>query len=86
MVRACDLRQKEVINIRTAERMGYINDVEINFETGNIDAIVIPRRKNIFNMISGKKDYVVEWNHIVKIGRELVLVEYREEDEALSVL
>ena len=55
--------------------------MEINFETGNIDAIIIPRRKNLFAMIAGKKDYVIRWNDIFKIGREIVLVDYTEEDE-----
>lgn len=78
MFRACDLRQKEVINIRTAEKLGFIRDVEINFDTGKIDALIIPKRKSIFKIFSAEKEYEILWTDIIKIGNEVVLVDYGE--------
>ena len=74
MVRACDLNQKEVINIVNAERLGYIYDVDIDFETGRITSVIVPGRKNIFNFFSKRNDYIIPWDKIITIGRELVLV------------
>jgi YlmC/YmxH family sporulation protein len=74
MVRAYDLRQKEVINICNAERLGYISDVEICFDTGNIEAIIIPRKRWFFRLFSQQKDYVIPWEEIECVGEDLVLV------------
>ena len=76
MVKTRDLRQKEVINIRTAEKLGFIRDVEINFENGKIDAVIVPKRKNLFFLFSSEKEYEILWSDIVKIGEEVVLVDY----------
>ncbi len=74
MVRACDLKQREVINIVNAERLGYIYDVDIDFETGKILSIIIPGRRGLFNFFSKRNDYIIPWDKIITVGRELVLV------------
>lgn len=74
MVRAYDLKQREVINVVNAERLGYIYDVDIDFETGKIISIIIPGKKGFFNFFSKKNDYVIPWEKIITVGRELVLV------------
>ena len=78
MLRTYDLRQKEVINIRTAEKLGFIRDVDINFETGKVDAVIVPKRRGVFSFFSSEKEYEILWSDIVKIGREVVLVDYGE--------
>lgn len=74
MVRAYDLKQREVINVVNAERLGYIYDVDIDFETGRIISVIIPGKKSFFNFFSKKNDYVIPWEKIITVGRELVLV------------
>lgn len=76
MIRAYDLRQKEVINIQTAERLGFIYDVEINADTGIIDAIIIPKKMTLFGFPPRKKEYIISWNDIIKIGADIILVDY----------
>ena len=39
MFRSYNLRQKEIINVKTAERLGYMCDVEIDERSGNIEAM-----------------------------------------------
>ncbi len=74
MMRACDLKQREVIDVVTAERLGYIYDVDVDFETGRINSIIIPNRAGVWGLLSKKRDYVIPWDRIVAIGREIVLV------------
>ena len=74
MVRACDLKQREVINIVTAERLGYITDVDIDFETGKIRSVIIPAHYGILSFFTKKNDYVIPWEKIVTVGRDIVLV------------
>lgn len=74
MVRACDLKQREVINVVNAERLGYVYDVDIDFESGKIRSIIIPNRRGIFGRLTKRNDYIVPWEKIVAVGRDIVLV------------
>lgn len=72
-MKAHDLKQKEVINIVDAERLGYICDVDIDFENGRLRSVIIPRRSG-FRLFGKREEYVIPWEKIVSVGRELVLV------------
>ena len=74
MVRAYDLKQREVIDINTAERLGYIYDVDIDFEKGKITSVIVPKRHGILRFLSKKNDFIIPWENIVAIGKEVVLV------------
>ena len=40
-----DFRHKEVINIKDGKRLGFVQDVTADLETGTITSIIVPRRK-----------------------------------------
>ena len=42
MLKSFDLRQKKVIDVDTAEKIGYIRDMDIDFENGKINSVSIP--------------------------------------------
>lgn len=42
-----DFRHKEVINVNDGKRMGFVQDVTADLETGTITSIIVPRRKQI---------------------------------------
>ena len=74
MYRAGELRQKEVININDASRMGYVSDVEVSLNRGEIEAIVVPGRMKLFHF--GKNDdCVIPWEKIKMIGDDIILVD-----------
>ncbi len=74
MYRAGELRQKEVINIIDASRLGFVSDVEVSLKKGEIEAIIVPGRAKLFNF--GKTtDLVITWDKIKKIGDDVILVE-----------
>jgi YlmC/YmxH family sporulation protein len=74
MFRGTKLRQKEVINIRTAERLGIVSDVEINEQNGNIEAIIVPKRGWFFAHLFGAGELVIPWENIEVVGKEIILV------------
>ncbi len=74
MMRATKIRQKEVINISTGARLGYVSDVEIDFQSGKIDAIIVPCRDRFFNFLSKEKEHIIPWGNIVKVGDDIILV------------
>ena len=80
MFRGYKLRQKEVINIKTAERIGYVRDVEINEITGNVDAIVIPRRGCFIKRLFGG-ELIIPWSAVEAVGDEVILVKLFEPDK-----
>lgn len=75
MLRSYDLHQKEVVNIRTAEKLGYIEDVDIDLETGQIISLIVPKHKFCF---FHRDDYIIPWHDIVIVGKDLVLVDFGE--------
>ena len=78
MLKNFDLRQKKVIDGDTAEVIGFIRDMDIDFETGKIRSVTIPR-KGIFGILSGNRNVTVPWDRVVAIGNEFVIVKQKED-------
>ena len=74
MGRAMTFKQKEVVNLSDGKRLGYVQDVEADFNTGKITAIIVPGNNKIFS-VGGKNDLVIPWERINKIGDDIILVE-----------
>lgn len=74
MGRALTFKQKEVINIRDGRRLGFVQDVEADFENGAITAIIIQGNGKLFNM-GNKNDVVISWEQIKRIGEDTILVD-----------
>ena len=78
MFRGMRLRQREVIDISTAEKLGFVNDVEINEVTGNIESIIVPKKYRFFTRIFGGGEMIIPWENIEAVGHEVVLVRLSE--------
>ena len=63
-----DFKHKEVININNGKRLGYVQDVCADLETGMITSIIM----SFFNQ---NNDIVIPWQNIKCIGDDLILVE-----------
>lgn len=73
-----DFRHKEVINICDAKRLGCVCDVDIDYCTGTVNAIVVPGcgRNSFLSCFSPRNgDIVIPWENIKRIGEEVILVE-----------
>lgn len=75
MAKVSDFRQKEVINIHDGKRLGFVYDIEINEQTGRLEAVMVPNSK-ILGIFNKEKDYVIPWEKISKIGDDIILVDY----------
>ena len=75
MSRGIDFKQKEVININDGKILGFIIDVQADFEKGEIHSIVVAKTGKIFNSINSKNNITIEWKDIKKIGENVILVE-----------
>ena len=71
-----DFRRKEVINITDGKRLGFVQDVCADLETGKITSIIVPGSTNkMLNFFSSENDIIIEWEKIRCIGEDLILVE-----------
>ena len=65
-----DFKHKEVINIVDGRRLGFVQDVTANLETG----IITPGSNKLFNVFASN-DLVIPWQNIKCIGEDVILVE-----------
>lgn len=71
-----DFKHKEVVNINDGKRLGYVQDVCADLETGIITSIIVPGASNkLLNIFSQANDIVIPWQNIKCIGDDLILVE-----------
>lgn len=77
--RITSLRDKEIIDIRSGSRYGYVGDLEIDLETGKVRALVIPGRLRLFGLLGREKEKVFKWESVRRFGEDIILVEGNEE-------
>ena len=70
-----DFKHKEVINITDGKRLGYVQDVTADLESGVITSIIVPGNNKMFNICRGDNEIIIPWEKIKCIGEELRLVE-----------
>lgn len=76
MVKISDLQIKEVINISDGSRLGHISDIDINLDTGRIEAIIVSGAGRVLGLFGREEQVVISWKNILKIGEDVVLVRY----------
>lgn len=74
MFGATELKKREVIDVKTAERLGFVEDVEIDFETGLIQSVIVPKRDGLLSFIHKRREYIIPWQNITAVGKDIILV------------
>ncbi len=80
-MRICDLKQKEVINVKDCRRLGFVGDVDFDICTGKITAIIVPGPGCIWGFLGREKEYVIPFCDICQIGDDIILVELKEKEK-----
>ena len=70
-----DFKHKEVVNINDGRRLGFVQDVTADLETGVITSIIVPGSNKMLKIFSNGNDIVIPWKNIKCIGEDLILVE-----------
>lgn len=70
-----DFKHKEVININDGKRLGFVQDVCADLESGTITSIIVPGNNKFMGMFSSGNEIVIEWQNIKCIGEDVILVE-----------
>jgi len=75
MVKISDLRMREVINVLDGKKLGNIIDIDLDLEKGRVLSFILPGRVRGWSIFSRREDIIVPWDKIVRIGRDVILVE-----------
>ena len=71
-----DFKHKEVINICDGKRLGFVQDVCADLDSGRITSIIVPGGTNkLMSLLSNTNDIVIPWEKIRCISEDLILVE-----------
>ena len=74
LCRIADFRYKEIINICTGHRLGYVSDVEFNIANGQITALIVPGPCRFFGLLGREDDFLLPWDCIERIGDDIILI------------
>ena len=70
-----EMRRKEVIDLKTGERLGYIDDIEVDIASGKAERFIIYGGDRLFGILGKEDDIVIKCSDIRVVGREVILVE-----------
>lgn len=73
--RLVQLRYKEVIGVNDGSRFGYVGDAEIDLESGQIRALIIPGRLRLFGLLGRERERYIPWQQVRRFGEDIILVE-----------
>lgn len=70
-----DIEEKDVINVVTGERIGFVSSLKIDTNSGQIIAITVqPAMRFISFFSKDEESIIVPWNQILKIGEDVIIV------------
>ncbi|MBT2708219.1 YlmC/YmxH family sporulation protein [Pseudomonas sp. ISL-84] len=72
---------KDVVNVADGRKLGNIGDIDININTGKIEAVVIGGAGKVLGFFGKDEDIVIPWKNILKIGEDVILVRYKDTTE-----
>lgn len=70
-----DFKHKEVVNITDGKRLGFVQDVCADLESGVITSIIVPGNNKLIKIFAGNNDIEIPWEKIKCIGDDIILVE-----------
>ena len=70
-----ELKNKEVINVSSGKRLGYVSDIELDTCDARLLALIIPGEGGLFSKAPSIK---IPWACIEHIGEDLIIVKMKD--------
>ncbi len=70
-----ELRCREIINISTGHRLGYVSDAELDLVNGCVRALIVPGPARFFGLFGREPDFLIPIECVKKMGQDILLVE-----------
>ncbi len=84
MLTLSELQRKEVVMMHTGEKLGYIDDLEIDEQDGVITSIIVLDRHMKGSFFNKIQEIVIDWDQIVTIGADIILINQEEITEKVE--
>lgn len=75
MIKISELRNRDVVNVLDGKKLGNILDIDLDLENGRVLSLIMPGRSRGFSLFSRREEVNVPWSKIMRIGRDVILVE-----------
>ncbi len=76
-----DMRRKEVIDITNGERLGYIDDAQMDLRTSEVKSLIIYGRQRLFGILGREDDLHIPCHDIRVVGADVILVKLSMQQE-----
>ena len=70
-----DLSEKDVIQIKTGENLGRIDDVIFDEGTARLQSVVLRGRSHLFGLMGYDEDLIISWEALKNIGTDVIMVD-----------
>lgn len=70
-----DLRYREVIDVASGARLGYVSDALIDSGDGRLLALIVPGPARFFGLFGREDDYILPWSAITRLGGDIILID-----------
>lgn len=74
-----EMRYKEVIDLKSGQRLGFVYDAEIDPADGRVLALIVPGRGKAGGLLGREDDYVLDWKAITRLGDDIILVDLEKD-------
>ena len=74
-MRMAELRYREIINVCTGHRLGFVCDAEFDMGTGKLLSLIVPGRCRFFGLFGREDDYIIPFECITRLGDDIILAE-----------
>ena len=72
------LRNKEVVDLRSGMKLGFVDDVELDTVSGKIVSLVVYGKPRAFGIMGRDDDIVIKCTDIQLIGEDIILVDFEQ--------
>lgn len=77
MMTFTELQKKEVVMMDSGEKLGMIDDLEIDEEEGLITSIIIMNHAIKGSFFQKPEEMIIPWTQIITIGSDIILIEQK---------
>ncbi len=70
-----DLSSKDVIQLKTGENLGRIDDVVFDEHGARLQSVILRGRAHCFGLLGSDEDLILPWESVKTIGTDVVMVD-----------
>ena len=70
------LKDKEIVNLKTGLKLGYVDDIELDTITGEIISLIVYGRPRALGIMGRDEDITIKCKDIHLIGEDIILVSF----------